>query len=228
MEAYGGFLRGPFLSEGELTQSIPRMRSWEDFVAATAGRSSPLRHQLHQLPDWLKKGIRLRASFSAEDAIRYRADMLQRISRLVANDGPSTTPRWGLLQRLGEVVGHGDSSFLQDSASPDGFRLLGQLPPHAGWAPKREQELYLSPDSHSATAEELVAKHAAERHRGYFRLPDKHVNTFYKMLKDQTQKGYWQEFSISEAESELGGFAAWLFFAVEEEASDGTQKSGAA
>ena len=51
-----------------------------------------------------------------------------RIRKLAAQESHSEEPRWTLLQKLGNLIGHPDTNFAADARNPDGFRLLGCLP----------------------------------------------------------------------------------------------------
>ena len=150
--------------------------------------------------------------------------MVRMICNLASWEGPSSGPRWGLLQRLGEVAGHTDPCLAVDAASPDGFRLLGNLPPHLGWPVKVKPDPALSHSNFLTASQKLLEEHKAERSRGHYRLPTKHADALYQMLHDQSKKGFWQEYSVSAADEMLGGFASWLFFAVEEVAAYGSKK----
>lgn len=200
------------------------MASWEDFVAAVVHHSSPLRQPLSALPPCVQKGLERRACFSAADAARYRADMIQRVWKLAWADGPSVEPRWGLLQRLGDMIGHADKSLANDANSPDGYRLLNALPPHAGWPPHRSGAEPPSKASFAAAAQKLFNEHRKECAGDYFRLPTRHASELFKMLNEQTDRGLWRRLTLAEAESKLGEFAAWLFFAVEQPAQGGGTK----
>ena len=127
------FMQGIPLNELELQRQSSTMKGWQDFLGHVLSRSSPLRESTHVLPKCIQQGVQKRASHSPEDVNRYGADQVARIVHLAQLDGPRDGPRWGLLQRLGDTVGHEDETLEADSREPDGFRLLGSLSPHAGW-----------------------------------------------------------------------------------------------
>ena len=106
------------------------MSSWEQFVGSGLPCGSPLRLPSCSLPAVQQKGIENRAALSLDSVTKYRHEQLSRIRRAAAADGPSASPRWGLLQRLGELAGHPDKTLAVDAGN-GGFKVLKNDPPSA-------------------------------------------------------------------------------------------------
>ena len=140
---------------------------------------------------------------------------MARIRRVVAADGPSTQPRWGVLQRLAEVAGHPDKALAEDAQQPDGFRLLGRLPAVPQW-PQRPEPPAWDDAAHVRDLQRLLDKHAVKQKDGRFKVPGSHSAELHRLLEEETTKGFWTSYSWSEARQELGDFACWLYFGVQE------------
>ena len=110
--------------------------------AAQLGRASSTRSFLaalrHLLPELVRKGVERRAVLSPTQAMQYRKEQLERIQKLARQEGEdSPEPRWEVLQKLGNIIGHPDTGLASDARQPDGFRLLGLLPARPGWESRR-------------------------------------------------------------------------------------------
>ena len=197
-------------------KSLEACSSWEEFVGAVLPHSSPLRQSSFRLPELVRRGVERRAVLSAEQAIKYRAQQLMRIRKLAAQEGLSEEPRWTLLQKLGNLIGHSDTNLAADARNPDGFRLLGCLPARPGWEPPRRSPVPPTDAEHQTELRRLLQEHATERASGIFRLPSHKSSELYQLLQGEAKKGFWVELSVAQAEEKLGDFLSWLFFGVEE------------
>ncbi|CAE7389188.1 unnamed protein product [Symbiodinium natans] len=213
--SHKGFCQGDFLDERILADKSRYMSSWEDFVSEVIQFSSPLRQPFRDLSSTVTAGIWQRATLSAAEIAAYRTEQMARIRRVVAADGPSTQPRWGVLQRLAEVAGHPDKALAEDAQQPDGFRLLGRLPVVPQW-PQRPEPLAWDDAAHVRDLQRLLDKHAVKQKDGRFKVPGSHSAELHRLLEEETTKGFWTSYSWSEARQELGDFACWLYFGVQE------------
>jgi hypothetical protein len=114
------------------------------------------------------------------------------------------------------MIGHQDKSLATDALSPDGFRLLGNIPASQAWEQRAKGEQPMSDQEYDAAMHRILTMHAEERARGVFRLPGKDSEALYALLQQERDKGFWLELTVEEAEAQLGGFAAWLFFGIQE------------
>ena len=213
--SHKGFCQGDFLGERTLAEKSRYMNSWEDFVSEVVQFSSPLRKPFRGLSSTVTTGIWQRVTLSTADLAAYRTEQMSRIRRVVAADGPSTEPRWGVLQRLAEVAGHPDKALAQDAQQPDGFRLLGRLPTVPQWAQRPDPHAW-DDAAHAQELQRLLDTHAVKQDGGLFKVPSSHSAELHRLLEEETAKGFWSSYTWPEARQELGDFASWLYFGVQE------------
>ena len=65
------------------------------------------------------------------------------------------------------------------------------------------QPRYLSVDSTRPKLADLLRSHAGERQQGFFRLPSTRRQEMLGILRDETGKGFWREYSLQDAGSSL-------------------------
>ncbi|CAE7514877.1 unnamed protein product [Symbiodinium sp. CCMP2592] len=186
--SHKGFCQGDFLDERILAEKSRYMNSWEDFVSEVVQFSSPLRKPFRELSSTVTAGIWQRATLSTADLAAYRTEQMSRIRRVVAADG----------------------SLAQDAQQPDGFRLLGRLPTVPQWAQRPDPQAW-DDAAHAQELQRLLDTHAVKQDGGLFKVPSSHSAELHRLLEEETSSYTWPE-----ARRELGDFASWLYFGVQE------------
>ena len=209
-----GFLMGPdFLDEASLLAKTAGMRGWQDFVEDVLPCRSPLRQNVHTMPRLHVEAIQKRARFSDVDAASFRKEQIARLRQLAAQDGPRDGPRWGLLHRVCQVLGYDDKTLGPDAIDAGGFRATGMISPSGLW-PSHPHEPSVAAETLKQRAQQVLQDQVVERSRGFVRLPNKHRAELLGILREKRDLGYFQEFSLEEAQRSLGDWAGWLFFLV--------------
>ena len=173
--------------------------------------SSPLEESPTELPYHVNKAIRMRATL-AEKTVVWRKAQLQHLHKIASNFPPETGPRYHLMDALLKKVGSQEQTLAKDSEN--GFAAVGLIPRSGRW--KDSQAGHSDMGDLQANLQLLLKQHAKERSQGSFRLPSTRTAEMLGILRQETEKGFWKEYSLSQAEASLREFCCWRYFPVDE------------
>ena len=199
--------RSSFLGASAAAEVVPVLQllgPWQKVHASLSAMPDPWGRDFKR--QRLQAVCRLRERFGDEELLGFRSTQLARIERMRV---PGAEEQ--LRGRLLRIAGYPDKACAPDNIA--GFTLFGNIGPVEGWELSGE-----TPCADVAAARvAILAKAASRRARHEWKLPYRHKAEIWEKLHAEVRRG-WLDVPVraKDAQSQLGPFASWLVFGVEE------------